>query len=107
MDLKDSRIVLGVSGGIAAFRALDLCSLLQKQGATIRVVMTAHAQKFIAPLSFETLTQHPVYTDLFDRAHAFEMEHISWSKWGQLLPDCTRHSKHFGQNGDGNCGRRA
>ncbi|AXA35327.1 MAG: bifunctional phosphopantothenoylcysteine decarboxylase/phosphopantothenate synthase [Candidatus Sumerlaea chitinivorans] len=85
MDLKDSRIVLGVSGGIAAFRALDLCSLLQKQGATIRVVMTAHAQKFIAPLSFETLTQHPVYTDLFDRAHAFEMEHISWSKWGQLL----------------------
>jgi len=85
MALDGKRIILGVSGGIAAYRAAELCSLLRKQGAVVRVVMTQAAKQFIAPLTFETLTQQPVYTDVFEQPRAFEMEHISWAKWGDAF----------------------
>lgn len=83
--LTGRRIILGISGGIAAYRAGELCSLLRRRGATVRVVMTRSATEFIAPLTLETLTQSPVYTKLFSRERAFEMEHISWAKWGEAL----------------------
>ncbi len=85
MTLEGKKIVLGVCGGIAAYRAVELCSLLLKQGALVRVVMTHSATQFVTPLTFATLSQFPVYTDLFDQPRSYEMEHISWAKWADAL----------------------
>ena len=81
--LKDKHIVLGVTGGIAAYKACDLASRLGKQGAQVRVVLTAHACHFVPPLTFETLTGHPAYSDTF--APRAEMEHIALAKWADAL----------------------
>lgn len=81
--LKDRRIVLGVTGGIAAYKACDLVSRLKKQGAQVRVVLTAHAAKFVPPLTFETLSGNPACVDTF--APRAEMEHIALSKWAELF----------------------
>ena len=69
--LEGRRIVVGVTGGIAAYKACDLCSQLAKAGAQVRVAMTAAATRFVGPLTFETLTGHPVYTSVLEigRAH--------------------------------------
>ena len=81
--LKDKHIVLGVTGGIAAYKACDLASRLGKQGAQVCVVLTAHACHFVPPLTFETLTSHPAYSDTF--APRAEMEHIALAKWADAL----------------------
>lgn len=81
--LKDRRIVLGVTGGIAAYKACDLVSKLKKQGAQVRVVLTDHAAKFVPPLTFETLSGSPAHVDTF--APRAEMEHIALSKWAELF----------------------
>lgn len=83
--LKNTNIVLGVSGGIAAYKAAELCSLLRKEGACVRIAMSASAGCFIAPLTFEALTQHPVYSHVLGGERSYEMEHISWAKWANLL----------------------
>ena len=77
--LKDRTIVLGVTGGIAAYKACDLVSRLIKQGAQVRVVLTANAAKFVPPLTFETLSGNPVVTDTFEPRKS--LEHISLAKW--------------------------
>ena len=81
--LSGKRIVLGVTGGIAAYRAAELISLLKKRGAEVRVVMTEHACRFIAPLTLETLTGNRVHTDLF--AARDEIAHIALAKWADLF----------------------
>ena len=81
--LKDRRIVLGVTGGIAAYKACDLVSRLKKRGAQVRVVLTAHAARFVPPLTFETLSGNPACVDTF--APHSEMEHIALSKWAELF----------------------
>lgn len=85
MALSGKNIVLGVSGGIAAYKAAELCSLLRKAGAAVRVAMTESAARFVAPLTFETLTQYPVCQSIWGGSKTFEMEHISWAKWADLL----------------------
>jgi phosphopantothenoylcysteine decarboxylase / phosphopantothenate---cysteine ligase len=62
--MKGRRVLLGVTGGIAAYKAADLCSKLVQAGAEVTVVMTESAQRFVAPLTFETLSRRPVYTDM-------------------------------------------
>ena len=81
--LKDKHIVLGVSGGIAAYKACDLVSRLKKRGAQVRVVLTKNACEFVPPLTFETLSGNPAYTDAFDRK--FEIEHIALAKWADAM----------------------
>ena len=81
--LRDRRIVLGVTGGIAAYKACELVSRLTKAGAQVRVVLTSHAAKFVPPLTFETLSGNPAYVDTF--APRAEMEHIALSKWAELF----------------------
>lgn len=81
--LSDRKIALGVTGGIAAYRAAELIGLLKKRGAQVRVVMTAHATEFIAPLTLETLSGYPVSLDLF--APRDNMAHISLAKWADLF----------------------
>ena len=73
-------VVLGVTGGIAAYKAADLVSRLVKRGADVRVIMTEHACRFVAPLTFETLSHNPVVRDMFDRRAPWEVEHISLAK---------------------------
>lgn len=83
--LKNARVLLGITGGIAAYKSAELCRLLQKAGAEVRVIMTDSAQEFITPLTFETLTNHPVYTDVFEPETAWEIEHVAWARWGQVF----------------------
>ncbi len=75
--LKDKHILLGVTGGIAAYKAADICSRLVKTHADVNVIMTEHAQNFITPNTFEALCHNKTLTDTFDRNHPWEVEHIA------------------------------
>jgi phosphopantothenoylcysteine synthetase/decarboxylase len=79
------RIVLGVTGSIAAHRAADLASLLTKGGFSVHAVMTADAQRFITPLPFKTLSRNPVITDLYDEAEGWKPQHIELADSARLL----------------------
>ena len=75
--LVNTNIVLGITGGIAAYKAAELTRTLVKAGAQVRVIMTKSAMEFITPLTMQTLSQGPVYTDMFAPAGEFDMAHIS------------------------------
>ena len=79
------KIVLGVTGSIAAHKAADLASLLTKAKCDVRVVMTADAQRFITPLPFKTLTRHPVVTGLYDEVDDWQPTHIPLADEADLL----------------------
>jgi phosphopantothenoylcysteine synthetase/decarboxylase len=79
------KIILGVTGSIAAHKAADLASLLTKANCEVRVVMTADAQRFITPLPFKTLTRHPVVTDLFAEDEGWQPAHIEMADAADLL----------------------
>jgi phosphopantothenoylcysteine synthetase/decarboxylase len=79
------RIVLGVAGSIAAYKAADLTSQLAKAGCDLRVVMTADALKFITPLPFKTLSRHPVVTDLYDEDEGWKPTHITLADEADLF----------------------
>lgn len=81
--LKDKKIVLGVTGGIAVYKACDLVSRLKKRGAQVRVVMTENAMKFVPKLTFATLSGNPVMSDTFQERS--ELEHISLAKWADAF----------------------
>ena len=78
-------IVIGVTGGIACYKALDVVSKLKKQDMAITVIMTGNAAKFVAPLSFQTISQNTVITDMFDTPDTWEVEHISLAKKADLF----------------------
>jgi phosphopantothenoylcysteine decarboxylase len=81
----NKKIVLGVTGSIAAYKAADLASLLTKAKCDVRVVMTVDAQRFITPLPFKTLTRHPVVTDLYDEDEGWKPTHIDLADEADLL----------------------
>jgi len=83
--LKDKTILLGVSGGIAAYKAVELLRLYVKAGAKVHVIMTKSACEFVAPLTFQTLSGHPVHTELFDLLQEMEIGHISLADRADLL----------------------
>ena len=83
--LSGKRILLAVSGGIAAYRAAELARLLIKQGAEVRCVMTHGACEFMTPLTFEALTGQQVHTELFDLTSEREMGHIKLARWADVL----------------------
>lgn len=85
MLLATKKIILGVTGGIAAYKAAELCRLLVKAGAEVRVVMTAAAQQFVTPLTFQALSGKPVLTSLWDATRGDGMEHIHLSRDADLL----------------------
>ena len=82
--IKNKNILLGVTGGIAAYKVLDLCSRLNKKGANLKIIMTKSACEFINPLSFETMGRCKVYTDLFEGHHE-EVHHIELAKWADIM----------------------
>ena len=83
--LKEKTILLGVTGGIAAYKSASLASRLVKAGAEVRVIMTEHATNFINPITFETLTGHKCITDTFDRNFEFQVEHVSLAKKADVI----------------------
>jgi len=83
--LKGKNIVLGVSGGIAAYKACELVSRLKKLNAGVHVIMTASAAKFVTPLTFQSLSLNQVTVDIFDAPKYWEVEHISLAKLADVL----------------------
>jgi phosphopantothenoylcysteine decarboxylase/phosphopantothenate--cysteine ligase len=77
--IQGKKIVLGVCGGIAAYKSVEILRLLKKQGASVRVIMTHHAQAFVGPLTFEALSGQPVCTSLFENAGEASFRHIDWA----------------------------
>lgn len=78
-------VVLGVTGGIAAYKACELLRLLQKGGAEVQVIMTKNACEFVSPLTFETLSGYPAVTDTFNRPERWSVEHVAMAKWADLF----------------------
>ena len=85
MELSGKRIALGVTGGVAAYKAAELVRLLIKQGATVRVAMTEAATRFVTPVTFQTLSGQPVFTDQWDARMANNMAHIDLSREADVL----------------------
>lgn len=83
--LTDKKIILGVCGGIAAYKAIELLRLLTKAGADVHVIMTRAAQEFVMPLTFQTLSSNPVHTELFNLIAEREIGHISLADRADLL----------------------
>ena len=84
-QFNNKKILLGITGGIAAYKAAEFCRLLIKQGAEVRVVMTDAAREFIQPLTFQALTGNPVYSSLFDADAQNAMDHIELARWADCL----------------------
>ncbi len=78
-------IVLGVTGGIAAYKSANIVSLLRKKGYDVKVIMTENATKIITPQTLETLSKNRVIVDMWEREHQIEVEHISLSEWADLI----------------------
>tara|TARA_R110002072_G_scaffold1369_9_gene11393 strand:- start:1182 stop:2375 length:1194 start_codon:yes stop_codon:yes gene_type:complete len=85
MKLINKRILLGITGGIAAYKAAELTRRLQDQGADVRVVMTKAATEFITPLTMQALSTHPVHTDILDTETESVMGHIELARWADLV----------------------
>ncbi len=85
MLLKGKKIVLGVTGGIAVYKAVDLVSRLRKQGAEVRVVMTEHAQQFVTPLTFKEISGNAVATSMWNSNQEFNVEHIALANWADVF----------------------
>ncbi|ASX26168.1 bifunctional phosphopantothenoylcysteine decarboxylase/phosphopantothenate--cysteine ligase CoaBC [Candidatus Williamhamiltonella defendens] len=85
MPLSEKHILLGISGGIAAYKSPDIVRRLRENGAKVRVVMTEAAKYFITPLTLQAVSGHPVSDHLFDPAAESAMGHIQLSKWADLL----------------------
>ncbi|HZJ63192.1 MAG TPA: bifunctional phosphopantothenoylcysteine decarboxylase/phosphopantothenate--cysteine ligase CoaBC, partial [Kofleriaceae bacterium] len=83
--LQGARIVVGVAGGIAAYKAAELVRLFDKAGARIDVAMTARAQKFVGPMTFQALTRRPVFTDLFSLTEEATIGHIQLADQADLI----------------------
>ncbi|GIO26099.1 bifunctional phosphopantothenoylcysteine decarboxylase/phosphopantothenate--cysteine ligase CoaBC [Ornithinibacillus bavariensis] len=81
----NKNILLGVTGGIAAYKACALTSKLQQQGANVKVIMTDNATKFVSPLTFQALSRNPVYTDTFDEKDPEKIAHIDLADWADII----------------------
>ena len=85
MNLSGKNVLLGITGGIAAYKMANVASALGKTGASVDVIMTENATQFITPLTFETLTQHKCCIDTFDRNFQYDVKHISLAKKADVM----------------------
>lgn len=86
MDLKNKNILLGVTGGIAAYKSPGICSLLRKKGANVKVVMTKAATEFVSTMTFQTMSDNLVYTNMFPETSTDPgVEHIELAKWADII----------------------
>ena len=85
MGLTNKKVLLGIGGGIAAYKSADLVRKLKERGADVRVVMSQSAQEFITPLTLQALSGYPVATDLLDPTAEASMGHIELARWADLV----------------------
>ena len=85
MNLAGKKIVLGVTGGIAAYKSAEIVSRLRHLGAEVHVIMTENAAKFVAPLTFQTLSANPVVTDTFATPETWNVEHVALAKLADIF----------------------
>ena len=83
--MKKKKIILIIGGGIAAYKSLDLIRLLKKQKCEVKVVLTDSGKKFVTPLSIASLSKNQVYENIFDSEKEAEMDHISLSRWCDII----------------------
>ncbi len=101
--LKGKTVILGVSGGIAAYKIPNLASMLVKSGADVHVLMTENAARFITAITFETLTGHKCIIDTFDRNFTFEVEHVSLARKADLFMAAPATADLIGKLAHGIC----
>lgn len=101
MKLDGKNVVVGVSGGIAAYKVCLVVRGLKKLGANVDVIMTEHATHFVTPLTFETLSQRPVAVDMFAPKSHFEVEHIGLAKKADLFLVCPATANILGKMANG------
>ena len=97
--MKEEKILLGVTGGIAAYKSLELARLLIKKGKEVKVVMTDNATQFIHPNSFEAITKSKVHTSLFGK----DLLHIDLAKWADLIVIAPATASIIGKLASGIC----
>src|SRR5580700_6503587 len=83
--MQGKRILLGVTGGIAAYKSAELVRRLTERGAQVQVAMTAAALQFVTPTTFQALSGRPVRTDLWDAAAEAAMGHIELARWAEVI----------------------
>ena len=84
-NLLEKKILLIICGGISAYKSLELIRYLKKKGAKVKTILTKNAKEFVTPLSVASLSQEKVYDDLFNAENEAEMDHISLSRWSDLI----------------------
>ena len=84
-NLNNKKILFIICGGISAYKSLETIRLLKKNGAEIKTILTSSAKEFVTPLSVASLSQGKVYTDLFNVENEHEMDHISLSRWADII----------------------
>ncbi|MFH1336982.1 MAG: bifunctional phosphopantothenoylcysteine decarboxylase/phosphopantothenate--cysteine ligase CoaBC, partial [Candidatus Zixiibacteriota bacterium] len=85
MILKDKKIIVGITGGIAAYKTCEIVRRLKKLGAQVIVIMTQSAQKFITPLTLETLSENEVVTEMFPQERMVGVRHVNLANWADLI----------------------
>jgi len=85
IDLKDREVVLGIGGGIAAYKCCELARMLARRGASVHCVLTSAGTKFVTPLTLQTLTGNPVHTDMWNLIQEGEIGHVSLADRAQLV----------------------
>ena len=99
--VKGKTVVLGVSGGIAAYKAVEVASLLRKSGAEVHVIMTRNATKLVAPLTFGTITDQPVVVEMFEEPKRWNVEHIALAEAADLFMVCPATANVIGKIANG------
>ena len=84
-NINNKKILLIICGGISAYKSLEVIRLLKKRGAIVKTILTKSAKEFVTPLSVSSLSQEKVYDDLFNAENEAEMDHISLSRWSDLI----------------------
>ena len=84
-NLLEKKILLIICGGISAYKSLEIIRLLKKKGAKVKTILTKSAKEFVTSLSVTSLSQEKVYDDLFNAENEAEMDHISLSRWSDLI----------------------
>ena len=84
-NLLDKKILIIICGGISAYKSLEVIRSLKKNGAKVKTILTKSALEFVTPLSVASLSQEKVYTDLFNVENESEMDHISLSRWADVI----------------------
>ena len=85
MYLKNKKILIIIGGGISAYKSLDLLRILKKNNIKLKIVLTKSGKNFVTPLSLAALAKTKIYEDIFDKNNEAEIDHISLSRWADLI----------------------